>query len=191
LKCAARPERTALRSQCCLSCLLTLFDAKTMVIAFTVWRSGEEFRPPLCEANIGPPTGLTGSGLRTQEGRRALSGRDKCPSVESSWRTHHPSHYRRAWAAAHFDKSDHRPRSGLPRSVRDRDREPLLFPERFGRGSVGFSVCGIVNVPEFPRQLAKLSSDHVPTELLLSHDDVASFGRFIPDDLGVPAHTRD
>src|SRR5712664_1420116 len=46
-------------------------------------------------------------GLRTREGRRAFSGRDKCPSVESSWRTYHPSHKRGAWATTHSDESGH------------------------------------------------------------------------------------
>jgi hypothetical protein len=55
------------------------------------------------------------------------------------------------------------------------DREPLLFPEGLGGGSVGFSVCGIVNVPEFLRKPAKLNSDHAPTKMFLSHErDMAS-----------------
>ena len=54
------------------------------------------------------------------------------------------------------------------------NREQLLFPECSCGGSVGFSVCGVVNVPEFLSKLAKLNSDHVSTETLLAYERYAA-----------------
>jgi hypothetical protein len=44
-------------------------------------------------------------------------------------------------------------------------REQLLFPECSCGGSVGFSVCGVVDVAEFLSKLAKVKSDHAPAEM--------------------------
>lgn len=45
------------------------------------------------------------------------------------------------------------------------NREQLLFPECSCGGSVGFSVCGVVDVAEFLSKLAKVKSDHAPAEM--------------------------
>jgi hypothetical protein len=45
------------------------------------------------------------------------------------------------------------------------NREQLLFPECSCGGSVGFSVCRVFDAAEFLSKLAKVKSDHVPTEM--------------------------
>jgi hypothetical protein len=59
------------------------------------------------------------------------------------------------------------------------NREQLLFPEYSCGGSIGFSVCGMVNVPEFLSKPAKLNSDHAAIEMFPSDErDVASLVLF-------------
>jgi len=58
------------------------------------------------------------------------------------------------------------------------NREQLLFPECSGGGS-GFSVYGVVNVPEFLGKSAKLNSNHVPAEMLLAYERHAALLIFL------------
>lgn len=52
--------------------------------------------------------------------------------------------------------------------------EQLVFPEGSCGGSVVFPACGVVNVPEFLSKPAKLNSDHIPTQMFLSHESYAA-----------------
>jgi len=54
------------------------------------------------------------------------------------------------------------------------NQEQLLFPEWSCGESVGFSVCGVVDVAEFLSKLVKAKSDHVPTGMLLSYESYAA-----------------
>jgi len=49
------------------------------------------------------------------------------------------------------------------------NRKQLLLPE-CSRGGSGFSVYGVVNLPEFLSKPAELNSDHAATEMLLAYE---------------------
>jgi hypothetical protein len=60
------------------------------------------------------------------------------------------------------------------------NHEQLLFPE-CSSGGRGFSIYGVVDLPEFLSKPVKLNSDHAPTEMLLAYERYAASLIFVGD----------